>query len=216
MSPPRKPTLFGLSESVYTRIARLALEEKGIEYTLRDVDVFADSGVPTAYLERHPFGRIPAFCDGDFSLYETGAITRYVDEAFDGPRLQPGTPRSRARMSQIMSFLDAYAYRPMVWEVFVERIAVPEEGGVANEQKIAAALPGIRVCLDELQRLLGDAPFLVDGTLTLADLHATPMLVYFAHTPEGKDMCASRGSLARWMARLCARPSVRRTRSMYG
>lgn len=39
MNPPRKPTLFGLSESVYTRIA---LEEKGVEYTRQKVDVFAE------------------------------------------------------------------------------------------------------------------------------------------------------------------------------
>ena len=47
-------------------------------------------------MERHPFGRIPAFEHERFDLYEAGAITCYVDEAFPGPVLQPGEPRRRA------------------------------------------------------------------------------------------------------------------------
>jgi glutathione S-transferase len=50
-------------------------------------------------MARHRFGKIPAFEHAGFRLYETGAITRYVDEAFPGPRLQPDDPRDRARMN---------------------------------------------------------------------------------------------------------------------
>ena len=110
--------LYGLERSVYTRIARLALEEKGVAYTLHEVEIFGPDGVPPAHRERHPFGRIPAFAHGDFQLYETAAITRYVDEAFDGLALQPADAARRARMNQIISVLDAYAYRPMVWGVW--------------------------------------------------------------------------------------------------
>ena len=35
--------LLGLSISVYTRIARIALEEKGIDYELEEVDIFANA-----------------------------------------------------------------------------------------------------------------------------------------------------------------------------
>jgi len=42
------PVLFGLSRSVYTRIARLALEEKGVRYTLEEVEIFGPTGAPAA------------------------------------------------------------------------------------------------------------------------------------------------------------------------
>ena len=42
--------LLGLAISVYTRIARLALEEKNIDYVLQEIDIFADSGPPPDYL----------------------------------------------------------------------------------------------------------------------------------------------------------------------
>jgi glutathione S-transferase len=51
------PMLFGLERSVYTRIARLALEEKGVPYSLHEVEIFGASGVPQEHLQRHPFGR---------------------------------------------------------------------------------------------------------------------------------------------------------------
>ncbi len=56
-------------------------------------------GVPATYLEKQPFGKIPLFEHNGFCLYETGAITCYVDEAFEGPALQPQEPVNRARMN---------------------------------------------------------------------------------------------------------------------
>ncbi len=112
-----RPRLFGAEYSVYVRIVRLALAEKGTDYELVPVDIFAGDGPPQDYLERHPFGRIPAFEYEGFRLYETGAITRYVDDVFDGRRLQPLDPRERARCSQLMSIADNYAYPTLVWGV---------------------------------------------------------------------------------------------------
>jgi glutathione S-transferase len=84
-----KPRVFGADYSVYVRIVRLCLIEKGVEYELLPIDVFAKEGPPQTYLARHPFGRIPAFEHVGFSLYETSAIARYIDETFGEPKLQP-------------------------------------------------------------------------------------------------------------------------------
>jgi glutathione S-transferase len=104
-----EPILFGAAYSVYVRAARLALAEKRIPYRLIEVDIFAPEGPPPDYVQRHPFKRIPAFEHEGFRLYETGAITRYIDEVFAGPPLMPTTPR-RARVNQIVSIMDNYAY----------------------------------------------------------------------------------------------------------
>jgi glutathione S-transferase len=80
--------LYGYQFSVYSWIARLALEEKGVDYHWIEVDLFVQS-VPVSYLALHPFKRVPTLVHDSFQLYETGAITRYIDEAFPGPSLQP-------------------------------------------------------------------------------------------------------------------------------
>lgn len=208
MNATDRPVLYGLSRSVYTRIARLALEEKGVDYALVEVEIFGPEGVPPKHYARHPFGRIPAFVHGDFSLYETAAITRYVDEEFTGPRLQPSSPRARARMNQVIGVLDAYAYRPMIWDVGVQRISIPREGGTTDEAIVARALPVIETCLQSLEKLLGRRRFLADDELSLADLHAAPMFIYFNLTPEGRSMLARHAALNNWLTRMQTRPSV--------
>ena len=161
--PVAEPTVFGAAYSVYVRTVRLTLAEKRIAYRLEEVDVFAPGGPPRHYLEHHhPFGRIPAFEHDVFRLYETGAITRYVDTAFAGPRLQPADPRACARMNQIIGVLDNYAYRTLVWDVFVERVRASAQGRQPDEARIAAALP------KEGAALLRRAPAL-DAWLTALD-----------------------------------------------
>jgi glutathione S-transferase len=108
------PILHGAGYSVYTRIARLALAEKGIAYRLVETDVFASGGPAPDHHQRHPFGRIPLLEHRGFALYETAAIARYVDEAFAGPPLQPAGAAERARMTQMVGLLDSYGYRAMV------------------------------------------------------------------------------------------------------
>ncbi len=178
--------LWGAAYSVYVRSARLALAEKGVAYDLVEVDVFAAGGPPAEHRARHPFGRIPAFEHDGFRLYETGAIARYVDEAFDGPPLQPTEPRPRARMNQAISILDNYAYRTLVWDIFVERVRAPAQGRAPDEARIAAALPKAATCLRALEDLMDGNPFIAGPTPGLADCHALPMLTYIPHDDRGR------------------------------
>jgi len=206
-----KPRVFGADYSVYVRIVRLTLADKGVDYELVPLDIFSPDGVPAWYLERHPFGRIPAFEHGDFRLFETTAIARYVDEAFAGPPLQPVEPRPRAVMNQIIGLLDAYAYRAMVWDVFVERIDKPKEGAAPDEALIRAGLEKSRTCLAALTRIKAPGDWLLGDALTLADLHAAPMFDYFVKAPEGRAMLAAYPALSDWWQRVSARPSFKAT-----
>ena len=205
------PALYGAAYSVYTRICRLALIEKGVDHRLEEVDIFSPAGVSADYVRMHPFRKIPAFMHEGFVLYEAAAICRYVDEAFTGPLLQPSDAAGRARMTQITGLLDAYGFRPLILDIFVERIRAPQHGRASDEERIAAALAPAERCLDALAHLLADHAWLAGPSLSLADLHAAPMMVYFRMTPEGRHMLAARAKLDAWWSRLAARPSLRAT-----
>lgn len=202
-----RPTLYGADYSVYVRIARMALEEKGVGYELVPVDVFAEGGPPAWYLERHPFGRIPAFEHDGFRLFETGAVSRYVDEAFDGPSLQPATPRERGAMNQIIGLIDSYAYRAMVWDVAVERL----EGSPPDETRIAGGLKIAETALTVLSGLKAPGDWLLGDRLGLADLHAAPVIGYFLKVEEGRRLLTLFPSLDDWWTKISARPSFAAT-----
>jgi len=203
-----KPQVFGVDYSVYVRIVRLALAEKSVEYRLVPVDIFAEEGPLKGYLDRHPFGRIPAFEHAGFSLYETGAIARYVDDAFEGPRLQPTDIKARARCNQLISIADNYAYPQLVRGIYVERVSKPRRGVAPDEAKIAATIPKARMCLKAISDLMGDNPWLAGPCLTLADLYAAPMFDYFLMAPEGKENMQLHANLAAWWSHITARPSM--------
>jgi len=149
----------------------------------------------------------PAFEHDGFRLYETRAITRYIDEAFDGPALQPDSAQGRARMEQAISVLDGHGYWPMVREIFVQRVERARDS-MTDEAVITAALPKAERCLAALRQLLDGQPYLAGADFSLADAHAAPMFHYFLETPEGQDLLGMQPRLADWWSRVAARRSV--------
>lgn len=204
-------TLYGADYSVYTRIARLVLEEKGVPYGFEPVDIFEKAELED-YLLRHPFSKIPALEHDGFPLYETGAICRYVDEAFDGPALQPEDAKARARMVQAASILDSYGYRVLVWDVYFERVRVPQKGGTSDEKRITDGLAMSEKVLRALDDIRGGERWLAGGTLSLADCYAYPMIVLFRMAGEGEEMFNRYGGLGEWYRSFGARASARSTR----
>jgi glutathione S-transferase len=208
------PILYGAAYNVYVRAARLALGEKGVPYRLVEIDPGAEEGAPANYLYNHTFMRIPAFEHEGERLYEATAITRYIDEAFDGPALMPLDPRDRARVNQIISIIENYGYRPMVWILFVERCRAAVVGRGADEAKVAAAIPQITAALDALEHMADpEGPHLTGQRLTLADLHLAAMLAYGCLAPEGAELVKARPRLDRWWQDMRQRPSMRETQS---
>ena len=208
------PIVHGPGYSTYVRSTRMALEEKGIAYDLQEFDFM--QGMPEEHLKRHPFGKVPAFEHDGLMLYETAAITRYIDEAFDGPALQPADVRARARMAQIIGVIDGYTYGPLVSQIVIQRLVVPMMNGTPDEAAIEAALPAASKAVEVLEGLIGDQPFLAGNALSLADLHLAPILAYFSATPEGESVLAGAPNLRRWFDSISARPTFASTAPQLG
>jgi len=206
-------TIYGAAYSVYVRIVRLALEEKGVAYTLEEVDIFAEGGPPESHLARHPFSKIPAFDHAGFGLHETGAITRYIDSAFDGPALLPAGIEPATRTNQIMSIVDSYAYLSLVWGVYTGAVADLRDGKSRDEAAVAAAVQRSRRCLGVIADLRSDSPWLVGENISLADLYLAPMVGYFLVADEGLQLWQEFTGLHDWWAAITARPSMKATRA---
>ncbi len=199
----------GIPGSPYMRSVMLGLEEKGVPYQVRALNPGDQRA--EAYRKLHPFGRIPAISHGEFELYETQAILRYVDAAFPGPRLQPAQPEAIGRMNQIVGICDWYLFPHVTAVIAFQRIVGPVLMGLTpDEAAIAAAMPNARTCVGELERLLGDQEFLAGEELSVADLMAAPQLAYLALTPEGRQLFGG-SRLAGWLERMQSRPSMQAT-----
>jgi glutathione S-transferase len=201
--------VYGIPGSPFMRAVQMGLEEKKAAY--RIAVVAPGESKSEAYLKKHPFGRVPAFEHGDFSLYETQAILRYLDKIFPEPPFEPRDPCAAARMNQIIGINDWYFFPKAAAVVVFQRIIGPTLlGTTTDEAAIAAAVPMARVCIAELDRLLGAQLFLAGDRLSIAELILAPQLDFFAETPEGKSLLAET-RLQAWLARMNERPSMQAT-----
>jgi glutathione S-transferase len=203
-----QPIVHGPSFSTYVRSVRLALQEKGIDHRLVEVDLLGGAHKQPPHIARHPFGKVPAFEHEGNTFYETSAILRYIDEVFKGPALMPDTPAARALANQVMSVVDSYGYTPSVINLFIPRVLVPSMGGETDMEKVEAGKAPAALFVKELERLLGSQQFFGGANVCLADLHALPVLTYLVATPEGKAILETAPNLRGWMGRMVKRPSV--------
>lgn len=185
-------TLIGARYSVYTRICASALDMKGVAYDFEALDIFSDDGPAKARQAGHRFGRIPILRHGDLTLYETLAITRYIDDRFDGPPLQPAGPADRARMNRIISIVDTQVYPVLVWGLYVPKSEAREpEPGTLDKG---------RAILDVLETLAG--PDWLCGTRpTLADAYLAACMDYILESEAGENIAAQAPRLTRWWER---------------
>jgi glutathione S-transferase len=95
----------------------------------------------------------------------------------------------------------------MVWDVAVERL----EKAAPDEDLIAGGLRQAETVLNVLTSLKAKGPSLLGEQLTLADLHAAPIIAYFLKVTEGRDLLARFAEIRDWYARIAARPSFART-----
>jgi glutathione S-transferase len=203
--------VYGVPGSPYVRSALLGLHEKRAAHRLAAMGANAFALRTPEHLGRHPFGRIPILQHGDFWLYETQAILRYLDAALPGPALQPQDARAAARMNQIAGIVDWYLFPNISVGIAAERLMSQRFWGRApDEANIARALPHARTCLAELARLMGASEFLAGPAVTIADLMVAPHLLFFQATSEGQELLSGT-VLEGWLTRMRSRPSVQNT-----
>jgi glutathione S-transferase len=198
--------LLGDPRSTYVRTTRMGLAEKGIQYTLQP----AMPHTPEI-LAVHPWGRMPAFRDGDLLLFETSAILRYVEEAFPGPSLLPGNIRDRARCEQWVSAINAYCYDAMVRRYLLQYVFPRGADGKPDRNVIDPALKDVAKQLAIFDAAYGEKNLLAGANVSLADLFLAPIVAYIAGMPEGEALMKAAPNVARAQAAMRERASFKET-----
>ena len=197
-------TLYGDPRSTYVRTVRMALAEKSVAYAYEPVAPHSE-----AINALHPFGRVPAFRDGDFTLYETTAIVRYIDECFDGPSLIGANIAKRARAEQYASLINCHGYDAMIRRYVLQYVFA--KNNAPDRAVIDKAVPEIKSLLDVFDRAYGPRNTLAGDAVTLADLLFAPIVFYLGKYPESKALLAGVSNVSRAHAWIAERPSFKAT-----
>ena len=200
-------TIHGLSASSYVRTARMICYEKGIEHELRPVELGSD-----AHRALHPWAKMPILDHGSIRLYETTAITRYLDDTFSPGSLTPKDIAARARGEQWISVLNAYLYETFVRNYILQYIFPRGADGKPNREVIDRAVQKMAHDLDGLEKGIRHQ-YLAGDTLSIVDLFYAPVLYSTSLFPEGKPAIASRPNVQRYLDRITDRASFKKAQA---
>ncbi|HUQ25487.1 MAG TPA: glutathione S-transferase family protein [Burkholderiales bacterium] len=180
-----------------TRV-RWALEEVGQPYDVRLVSFRAMK--EPAHLALHPFGQIPTYEEGDFSLFETGAIVFHIAERHAG--LLPEDVIARARAITWM-FAALSTVEPPILELGTARILEGDKPW--TKERLPLVEDRIRNRLHQLADRLGDADWL-DGGFSAGDLMMVSVLLRL----KSSGILNGFPNLSDYVARGEARPAYKR------
>jgi glutathione S-transferase len=201
-----KLQIFGTSLSNFVRTARMAAHEKDVPYELIEVAPRSDPA-----REIHPGGMIPVMRHGDRTLFESRAITRYIDEAFEGPPLMPRDPWAAAQAEQWLAYcatsVDKAVIRELVHAYFFSR--KPDKS--PDREVIDRASKRIERQFATLGKAVEQSGYLSGDSFGLADMYAMPIISQSRVTPEGKAAMAASPSLLAYYEKHKARPSFAET-----
>jgi len=191
-------TVYGTPVSTYVRTVRLLLEEASAEYDLKSIDFFKGENDSSEYRAKNPFGKVPTLeVDGEL-LYETAAITDYLDTVVASNKFSPSNPMSKARMRQIMAIIDSYFYSPAITTIVIQRLIVPSQGGKTDEDAVKNAIAPAKTAAEAIESLTVGSPYLLGSELSIADFYLIPIFIYLSQTPEFDAITAQTPKLRTW------------------
>jgi glutathione S-transferase len=197
--------IWGRSNSGNVKKVLVVADELGVPYERIDAGMQYGVVDTPEYRKLNPNGRVPTIEDGDYVLWESHAICRYLSMQYGGEAIYPADPKARASVDRWMDWLLATVV-PVDVPVFWGTIRTPPE----KQDKAAIAenvkkLSGVFQILEE--RLAGRS-YLEGNRVTLADLLLGIFVYRYLNNPFIER--PSQPNLVAWCERLRVRPSYQR------
>jgi glutathione S-transferase len=191
--------------------AVFGLIESGAAHELSFVDTRKGENRSAVYLAVNPMGKIPAFEDGAFRLWESNAINWYVAETHAEAHLLPSTPQGRAAVQRWLYFQSGHV-TPACVPLFRFTNARMQAfwGSKGDAAQAESAGTELARYLPVLESALQGRDWL-ERDFSLADIAYAPHLSLIA---EGGYDFARYPAVRKWLDRLLDRPAWKKTASI--
>lgn len=186
----------------------MALEELGLSYEVRWVDIKHGAQFQSDFVEVNPNSKIPAIVDHDgpdgqpLRVFESGAILQYL--AAKTGRLMPSDPRDHWEAT-CWIFWQLANQGPAAGNA-AHFVQYAPSAGIVDEYATARYVTELQRCCEVLDRRLADREYLVAEQFSMADIVCFP----WTRVMRGVNLDISDyPNLAEWSNRIAQRPSAR-------
>jgi GST-like protein len=186
------------------RKVSIALEELGVPYEVRRVNLQAEEQKRPEFLALNPNHKIPVLEDDDRVVWESGAILLHLGERHDPEgRILPKDPRRRSAAIQY-AFFQTGGIGPNLGRLG----AALRKPGEKNVEMIETFRSEVARLLGVLERILGDGREYLAGPYTIGDIMHYPWLKPLLEL--GAKEITEQKRVVAWLERIGARPAVQR------
>lgn len=199
-------TLYGSPRSSAGR-CYWTLEEAGVPYTLKEVDMKNKEHKSAEFLKINPMGKVPAMIDGDTTLFESMAINFYIADTYKKELL--GENNTDRGLVHQWSFWAMSELQGPIIEVFIQKVFVPEDK--RDNNIIENNLKKLPNLLSVLNNSLIDKKYLVGNQFTLADLNTATVASICPMIGVDLELYPN---VKTWLAAMSDRPAFQKYQSM--
>ncbi len=166
--------LYGNNFSYNSNKVRFAANAMNVAYDFQSVDLAAGEQRQENFLKVNPVGRIPALTDGDFVVFESNAIMRYLAEKTNSP-LYPKDLQKSAIVNQWLDFGSIHIGGAM-GKIFFNTLVYKFVNGTKDENSLKEGRQFLTNFLKNVDAQLAKTPYICGNDLTLADLNLLAIL----------------------------------------
>lgn len=159
--------LKGMELSTPVSKVRFVLNHLGLDYQFDRVNLMAGEGQKPEILKLNPSGKVPILQDGEFAIWESNAIIKYLARRQDSS-LYPTDIKKQAIVDQWMDFGSLHISINM-GKIMYSKIFAPLRGEDIDERALAEGKKFIARFLPIVDAQLGKNKYLTGSELTLAD-----------------------------------------------
>ncbi|EOA38515.1 hypothetical protein CARUB_v10010300mg [Capsella rubella] len=201
--------VFGHPASIATRRVLIALHEKNLDFELVHIELKDGEHKQEPFISRNPFGKVPAFEDGDFKLFESRAITQYIAHNFSDKGNDLLAPGKNMAIIAMGMEIEKHEFDPVASKLVWEQVLKPLYGMTTDKAVVEEEEAKFAKVLDVYEHRLGDSKYLAADHFTLVDLHTIPAIQYLLGTPT-KKLFDERPHVGAWVADITSRPSAQK------
>ena len=194
--------LWGRVSSINVQKALWGLVEVGARFERIDAGgAFGIVDTPE-YRRLNPNGLVPTLEDGDFVLWESNAILRYLGDRFAEAGLYPAAPNRRAEIDQWLDWQSTNA-TPAMRDAFWQLIRTPADG--RDREALARSLAASERAAAVLDGHLARRDYVCGDAFTIADVAVGAHVHRWLHLPLERE---PRPHVEAWYGRVAARPAA--------
>lgn len=159
--------IWGRTDSSNVQKVLWCCAELGLEFERLDLGGKFGGNKEKSYLDMNPNGLVPTIKDGDFILWESNSIMRYLNEKYGQGRLLPSTIEGRANANRWMDW-QLSVLNPAMVPLFQNLIRAPADK--RDSKIIQAALDQSGAVWQMVENQLVQGAFIAGGNLSLGDI----------------------------------------------